>query len=62
MDFKVIHIDETYSTNGWLREFATDANIVVVAEYQTAGKGWSRLTSTFRLNPSNNCGRNVRLT
>ena len=39
MDFKVIHIDETYSTNGWLREFATDANIVVVAEYQTAGKG-----------------------
>ena len=64
MDFKVIHIDETYSTNGWLREFATDehgctrrndrdanrkefrkipchseANIVVVAEYQTAGRG-----------------------
>ena len=24
MDFKVIHIDETRSTNGWLREFATD--------------------------------------
>ena len=77
MDFKVIHIDETYSTNGWLRGFATDAldpwslategtqehgctrrndrddnrkefrenpclsdaNIVVVAEYQTAGRG-----------------------
>ena len=64
MEFKVIHIDETDSTNGWLREFATDehrstqrndngeirrgireipchsdANIVVVAEYQTAGRG-----------------------
>ena len=64
MEFKVIHIDETDSTNGWLREFATDehritrkndiedvrrdfreilchsdANVVVVAEYQTAGKG-----------------------
>ena len=64
MEFKVIHIDETDSTNGWLREFATDehritrkndiedvrrdfreipchsdANITVVAEYQTAGKG-----------------------
>ena len=77
MDFKVIHIDETSSTNGWLREFATDAldpwslategtqehgctrrndrdanrkefrkipchseaNIAVVAEYQTAGRG-----------------------
>ena len=64
MDFKVIHIDETHSTNGWLRGFATDehgctrrndrddnrkefrknpclsdANIVVVAEYQTAGRG-----------------------
>lgn len=64
MDFKVIHIDETHSTNGWLRGFTTDehgctrrndrdanrkefrkipchseANIVVVAEYQTAGRG-----------------------
>ena len=64
MEFKVIHIDETDSTNGWLREFASDehritrkndirdvrrdfreipchsdANMVVVAEYQTAGKG-----------------------
>lgn len=64
MEFKVIHINETDSTNGWLREFATDehgmtqrndigdvrrdfheipchsdANVVVVAEYQTAGRG-----------------------
>ena len=43
MNWKIIHIDETDSTNGWLREFATDehgdANIVVVAEYQTAGRG-----------------------
>ena len=64
MEFKVIHIDEADSTNGWLRKYATDehgmtrsndigdvrrdfceipchsdANIVVVAEYQTAGRG-----------------------
>ena len=64
MEFKVIHIDETDSTNGCLRKFATDehgitrrndigdvqkdirdipchsdANIVIVAEYQTAGRG-----------------------
>ena len=64
MEFKVIHIDETDSTNGCLRKFATDehgitrrndngdfqrdfceipchsdANVVVVAEFQTAGKG-----------------------
>ena len=64
MEYKIIHIDETDSTNGWLRKFATDehgiarrndngdfqrdfceipchsdANVVVVAEYQTAGKG-----------------------
>ena len=50
MDFKIIHIDETDSTNGWLRSFiATDshgqdlcqshAGVVVVAEFQTAGRG-----------------------
>ena len=65
MDFKIIHIDETDSTNGWLRRLIaadehgrtrrddfnevqrdirvdscqSDANIIVVAEYQTAGKG-----------------------
>jgi BirA family biotin operon repressor/biotin-[acetyl-CoA-carboxylase] ligase len=53
MDFKVIHIDETDSTNQWLRnnpalsgnkgrlleEDAQEGCIVVVAAYQTAGKG-----------------------
>jgi BirA family biotin operon repressor/biotin-[acetyl-CoA-carboxylase] ligase len=41
MVFKVIHIDETDSTNGYFREIPchSDANMVVVAEYQTAGKG-----------------------
>ena len=65
MDYKVIHIDETDSTNRWLRSFCSKENrregetlrgsvettpklhnsldknnsLVVVAEYQTAGKG-----------------------
>ena len=40
MDFKVIHIDETDSTNRWLRSFVSkNISLVVVAEYQTAGKG-----------------------
>ena len=50
MDFEIIHIDETDSTNGWIRSFIatgeygqdlchSDTNIVVVAEYQTAGRG-----------------------
>ena len=52
MDFKVIHIDETDSTNRWLRRsqgtnessrensLRTVPNeLCVVAEYQTAGKG-----------------------
>ena len=36
MDFKIVHIDDTDSTNRWLRDSVFD---VVVAEYQTAGKG-----------------------
>ena len=65
MDFEIIHIDETDSTNRWLRNLLatdergrtrrddfnevqkdiredpcqSDANIIVVAGYQTAGKG-----------------------
>lgn len=42
MDFKVIHIDETDSTNRWLRDYNLPqlaGDYVVVAEYQTAGKG-----------------------
>jgi uridylate kinase len=38
MDFKVIHIDETDSTNRWLKENGK-GNMVVVTDYQTAGKG-----------------------
>jgi len=54
MDFKVIHIDETDSTNHWLRSSegtvlseslsedslrTVPSELCVVAEYQTAGKG-----------------------
>ena len=54
MEFKVIHIDETDSTNGWLREnirtfsplSPSDGSpdsgeqvVTVVADYQTAGRG-----------------------
>ena len=42
MDFKVIHIDETDSTNRWLCDYNLPqpaGDYVVVAEYQTAGKG-----------------------
>ncbi len=38
MDFKMIHIDETDSTNRWLR-CHSGVRTCVVAEYQTAGKG-----------------------
>ena len=40
MEWKIIHIDETDSTNRWLREWAdTHHPIVVYSDYQTAGKG-----------------------
>ena len=42
MEFKVIHIDETDSTNRWLRRWcSTDhqSDLAVWAEYQTAGQG-----------------------
>ena len=38
MEFKIIHIDETDSTNRWLKENG-EGNMVVVTDYQTAGKG-----------------------
>ena len=38
MVFQVIHIDETDSTNLWLKENGK-IGMVVVAEYQTAGRG-----------------------
>ena len=38
MDFKVVHIDETDSTNHWLKAHG-EGTMVVVADFQTAGKG-----------------------
>ena len=38
MDFRIIHIDETDSTNRWLKENG-EGTMVVVADYQTAGRG-----------------------
>ena len=40
MEQKIVHIEETDSTNQWLRKHADgDDNVVVVADYQTAGRG-----------------------
>ena len=44
MNWKIVHIDETDSTNSWLRkrlaaDERSDANLVIWAEYQTAGRG-----------------------
>ena len=44
MNWKIVHIDETDSTNRWLQKYLatderSDANMVVWAEYQTAGRG-----------------------
>ena len=42
MDWKIIHIDETDSTNRWLRQSLNETQeqpVVVVADYQTAGRG-----------------------
>ena len=38
MEWKIVHIDETTSTNQWLREYG-EGDMVVVADYQTAGRG-----------------------
>lgn len=37
-DFKIVHIEETDSTNRWMKENG-EGKMVVVANYQTAGKG-----------------------
>ena len=44
MNWKIVHIDETDSTNSWLQkrlaaDERSDANLVIWAEYQTAGRG-----------------------
>ena len=38
MEWKIIHIDETDSTNRWLREQGGE-DVVVWADFQTAGRG-----------------------
>jgi BirA family biotin operon repressor/biotin-[acetyl-CoA-carboxylase] ligase len=38
MEWKIIHIDETDSTNRWLKDHG-DGSLCVVADYQTAGRG-----------------------
>jgi BirA family biotin operon repressor/biotin-[acetyl-CoA-carboxylase] ligase len=39
MEWEIIHIAETDSTNRWLRGRGGEGDMVVVADYQTAGKG-----------------------
>jgi BirA family biotin operon repressor/biotin-[acetyl-CoA-carboxylase] ligase len=39
VEWKIVHIDETDSTNRWLREQGGEENVVVWADYQTAGRG-----------------------
>lgn len=44
MERKIIHIDETDSTNRWLRELGGEDDVVVWADYQTAGRGQGKNT------------------
>ena len=39
MKWKIIHINETDSTNRYLRESDVDGDVCVWADYQTAGRG-----------------------
>ena len=39
VEWTIVHIDETDSTNRWLREQGGEENMVVWADYQTAGRG-----------------------
>ena len=39
MDFQLIHIDETVSTNQWLKDHPSAHDLAVWADYQTAGRG-----------------------
>ncbi len=39
MEWEIIHISETDSTNRWLRENGDERDMVVTTDYQTAGKG-----------------------
>ena len=39
MEWKIVHIAQTNSTNQWLREQGGEEDMVVWADYQTAGRG-----------------------
>lgn len=39
MKFKILHIQETDSTNDWLKTHAAEEDMAVVADHQTAGRG-----------------------
>ena len=39
MEREIVHIDETDSTNRWLREHGGEEDMVVWTDFQTAGKG-----------------------
>lgn len=39
MEFKIIHIPETDSTNRYLRELKAEGDVLVQTDYQTAGRG-----------------------
>ena len=39
MEWKIVHIDETDSTNRWLQEHGDEYDMVVWTDYQTAGRG-----------------------
>jgi len=52
VDWKIVHLDETDSTNRWLREQACEEDMVVVADSQTAGRGCG--TNTWESAPGQN--------
>lgn len=39
MEWKIVHVDETDSTNRWLQEHGDHHDMVVWTDYQTAGRG-----------------------
>ena len=44
VEWKIVHIDETDSTNRWLREQSEAEDMVVWTDYQTAGRGCGKNT------------------
>ncbi|MBQ9646449.1 MAG: biotin--[Prevotella sp.] len=52
MDFTIIHIPETESTNDYLRTHRSDADVAVWTDFQTAGRGCG--TNTWESEPGRN--------